>query len=67
MTVDDIQVDEEKVKVIKDWPTPKNVSQVRSFHGLAGFYRCFVKDFSAIAAPLNNLTKKDVPFKWGDE
>ena len=43
------------------------MSQVRSFHGLVGFYRRFVKDFSAIAAPLNNLTKKDVPFKWGDE
>jgi len=62
-----IQVDEEKIKAIKDWPTPKNVSQVRSFHGLAGFYHIFVKDFSTIAAPLNNLTKKDVPFKWGDE
>ena len=67
VTADGIQVDEEKIKAIKDWPTPKNVSQVRSFHGLAGFYQCFVKDFSAIAAPLNNLTKKDVPFKWGDD
>jgi hypothetical protein len=39
---------------------------VRSFLGLAGFYRRFVKDFESIAAPLNELTKKDVPFVWGD-
>ncbi|XP_066347609.1 uncharacterized protein [Miscanthus floridulus] len=64
---DGIQVDEEKVKAIQDWPTPVNVSQVRSFHGLASFYRRFVKNFSTLAAPLNNLTKQDVPFTWGHD
>jgi hypothetical protein len=62
-----IQVDNKKIKAIKEWPTPENVRQVRSFHSLTGFYHQFVKDFNAIAAPLNNLTKKDIPFKWGNE
>jgi hypothetical protein len=57
-----IHVDESKVKAIKEWPTPENVNQLRSFYGLAGFYRSFVKDFSTLAAPLNELTKKGIAF-----
>jgi hypothetical protein len=55
-------VDEAKIEAIKSWPIPATLKQLRSFLGLAGFYRCFMRDFSTVAAPLNDLTKKDVPF-----
>ncbi|XP_022683199.1 uncharacterized protein LOC111257603, partial [Setaria italica] len=61
-----IEVDSSKIDAIREWPTPTTVTQIRSFLGLAGFYRRFVRDFSSIAAPLHELTKKDVPFAWSD-
>jgi hypothetical protein len=60
-----IEVDEANIEVIKSWPIPATLTQLRSFLGLAGFYRRFVRDFNTIAAPLNNLTNKGVSFHWG--
>ncbi|PKI60531.1 hypothetical protein CRG98_019007 [Punica granatum] len=62
-----IQVDEEKVRAIQEWLSPTSVSNVRSFHGLASFYQRFVKNFSNIAAPLTEVIKKNVGFRWGEE
>lgn len=62
-----IEVDEEKIKAIQEWPTASNVSNVRSFHGLASFYKRFVKDFSTITALLAGVIKKNIAFKWGEE
>lgn len=55
-----------KVKAIVDWPIPTNINQVGSFHGLASLYRCFIKKFSSLMAPITNCMKK-VLFKWTTE
>jgi hypothetical protein len=62
VTPQGIEVDQAKVEAIHGWPMPKTITQVWSFLGLADFYRCFVKDFSTIVAPLNELMKKGVHF-----
>lgn len=57
-------MEEDKVKAINDWPTPKNADEVASFVGLAGWYQEFIRHFSHICIPLNKLKQKDVPFRW---
>ena len=61
-----IEVDPGKVAAVQDWKTPTNVGEVRSFLGLASYYRKYVKGFSKIASPLTELTRKDVKFVWSE-
>ncbi|XP_016729366.1 uncharacterized protein [Gossypium hirsutum] len=61
-----IRVDLKKIEIALDWKQTKNVSEIHSFLGLAGYYRCFVEGFSLIAAPLTKLLHKGIPFVWID-
>ena len=61
-----VSVDLEKVEVVMSWERPKSVFEIRSFLGLAGYYRRFIEDFSRLAAPMTRLTRKGVKFEWED-
>ncbi len=66
ITDEGITVDQSKIDCINNWPIPKNQEEVRSFLGLAGFYRRFVKGFSHIASPMTALLQKNLKFQWND-
>ena len=66
MSVLSVLVDPEKVEAVMSWERPKSVFEIRSFLGLAGYYRRFIEDFSRIAAPMTRLTRKEVKFDWDD-
>ncbi len=63
---DGIHTTPDKVKAVQNFPVPTSVNNVRSFLGLTGYYRAFIKDFATIAFPLTRLLKKNVPFQWND-
>ena len=60
-------MDPKKIEVVVEWKPPRNVTEVRSFLGLAGYYKRFVKGFSMIAAPMTKLLQKNVKFEWCEE
>ncbi|GJU03198.1 putative reverse transcriptase domain-containing protein [Tanacetum coccineum] len=57
----------EKVESVKNWKTPESSTEIRSFLGLAGYYRRFIENFSKIAKPLTLLTQKNKAYVWGDK
>lgn len=63
---DGIKPNPDKIKAVKEFRLPRNPTEVKSFLGLAGYYRKFIRNFVKIAKPLTELTKKDVPFHWTD-
>lgn len=62
-----ISMDSDKVKVIQEWRVPTFVTELRSYLGLANYYRRFIEGFSRRAAPLTELLKKNVTWHWSDE
>ena len=65
ISADGLKMDLEKVKAILEWPTPKNVGEVRSFHGLASFYRKSISNFSVVGNAMTKTMRGDKKdFKW---
>jgi hypothetical protein len=58
VSANELRMDPSKVEVIKNWPSPRNISEVRSFHGLASFYRKFIRNFSGISTTMMDTVKK---------
>ncbi|WVZ54261.1 hypothetical protein U9M48_005086 [Paspalum notatum var. saurae] len=66
-TTEGVLVDPEKIEAVSNWKTPRNVTEIRSFLGLAKYYQRFIKNFSKIARPMTELLKDQVSFEWNDK
>ncbi|WVZ52793.1 hypothetical protein U9M48_003815 [Paspalum notatum var. saurae] len=66
-TTEGVSVDPERIEAVSNWKTPRNVTEIRSFMGLARYYRRFIENFFKIAKPMTELLKDKVSFEWNDE
>lgn len=66
ISAEGVRADPAKVQAVKDWPAPTNQTEVRSFVGLASYYRRFIKGFAELARPLHQLTEKGRRYKWSE-
>ena len=62
-----VQMDEEKLSGVLEWPVPTKVKQVQAFLGFVNFYCRFIENFAKMSKPLSDLTKKDCTWNWGIE
>ena len=67
LTGDGVAVDPTRIEAVSEWKQLKNVTDIRSFLGLAGYYRRFIENFSKIAKPMTELLRNGVPFVWSEK
>jgi len=67
ITRNGIMMDQKKIQSVIDWPTPRDVHDVKSFLGMCAYYRKFISHYSEIASPMHELTKKSVSFHWAEK
>ncbi|XP_043725737.1 uncharacterized mitochondrial protein AtMg00860-like [Telopea speciosissima] len=67
VSVEGIKIDPCKLNTVMEWEAPKNAGEIRSFLGLASYYRHFIENFSRISTSMTKLTRKRVKFDWSDE
>ena len=66
LSKDGVKLDKSKLKVMEEFPRPNSVKSLRSFTGLTGYYRRYIRGYAEIASPMNRLLKKDMPFEWDE-
>ncbi|KAH7556815.1 reverse transcriptase [Bipolaris maydis] len=67
ISTEGVKMNPKKIQTVQEWPKPNTVKDVQSFLGFANYYRKFIKDYSKITAPLTEITKKEIGFKWNQE